>query len=112
MPIFEAHFATASLVVRERLEQIAVEVEGRIPSAQPCIGYQIPAFRLGRIFFYFAAFKRHIGIYPPVHGSDDFIASLAPYRGPKGNLIFPHAKPLPLPLIGAVAERLAEQRGG
>jgi uncharacterized protein YdhG (YjbR/CyaY superfamily) len=108
-PVFEAHFATASPEVRERLEQIAAEIERRIPSAKRCIAYQMPAFRLRRIFFYVAAFRKHIGIYPPVDGPEDLLAILTPYRGPKGNLIFSHAKPLPLDLIGAVAERLADQ---
>jgi len=39
----------------------------------------------------------------------DLIARLAPYRGPKGNLIFPHTQTLPLDLIGEVAEQLARQ---
>lgn len=108
-PIFATHFAAAPPEVRERLEHIAAEVECRVPSATRCIGYQMPAFRLARIFFYFAAFKKHIGIYPPVHGPVDLLTRLAPYRGPKGNLMFPHSKPLPIALIGAVAERLADQ---
>lgn len=108
-PVFEAHFAAASPEMRERLERIAAEVERLVPSAERCIGYQMPAFRPERIFFYFAAFKKHFGIYPPVDGPEDLLASLDPYRGPKGNLILPHAKPLPLALIGAVAERLADQ---
>lgn len=108
-PVFETHFAAAPPEVRERLEQIEAEIERRVPSAARCIGYQMPAFRLGRIFFYFAAFKEHIGIYPPVYGPEDLLASLAPYRGPKGNLMFPHSKPLPMELIGAAAERLADQ---
>ena len=109
--VFEAHFAAATPEARQRLEQIAAEVERRVPSAKRCIGYRMPAYRLGRIFFYFAAFRKHIGVYPPVDGPDDLLARLSPYRGPKGNLIFPHGHPLPIELIGDVAERLADQAG-
>lgn len=109
--VFQAHLAAAPPEVRSRLEAIAAEVERRAPAAQRCIGYRMPAYRLGRIFFYFAAFKKHIGVYPPVDGPDDLLARLAPYRGPKGNLIFPHAKPLPVALIGDVAQRLAVAYG-
>lgn len=77
--------------------------------AERCVGYGMPAFRKNRIFFYFAAFKKHIGVYPPVTAPQHLIEELGPYRGPKGNLIFPHSAPLPLELIGRVAEALADQ---
>jgi len=105
----QACFDQAPPEARLRLAQIQVEVERRVPGAQPCIGYGMPAFRLTKIFFYFSAFKHHIGVYPPVCGPDDLVAALAPYRGPKGNLSFPHSQPLPLDLIGRTAEALARQ---
>jgi uncharacterized protein YdhG (YjbR/CyaY superfamily) len=85
------------------LEVIRTTVASLLPDATPCIGYNMPAFRDGRIFFYFAAFKKHIGIYPPVTRDADLISELAPYRGEKGNLSFPLNQPLPLELIGRVA---------
>lgn len=102
----EEHFATAEPEISTRLEQIRAEVQRRVPEAQPCIAYQMPAFRMRRVFFYFAAFKRHIGVYPPVSSPPELVAELAPYRGPKGNLSIPHTAPLPLDLIGRVAEAL------
>ncbi len=105
----EALFDLASPQARVRLDLILAEVERRVDGAQPCVGYGMPAFRLKKIFFYFRAFKNYIGVYPPVHGPEDLVAPLAPYRGPKGNLSFPHGQPLPLDLIGRVAEALARQ---
>lgn len=107
----EDHFATCVPEVSRRLSAIQAEVQRRVPGATRCTGYGMPAFRQGKIFFYFAGFKRHIGIYPPLNGPADLVARLAPYRGPKGNLSFPHDAPLPLDLIGAVAEGLAAQYG-
>jgi uncharacterized protein YdhG (YjbR/CyaY superfamily) len=104
-----AHFAKAEPDVRARLEAIQAEVEALVPGAERHIGYGMPAFRKGKVFFYFAAFKKHIGVYPPVSGPAELVARLAPYRGPKGNLLFPHDQPLPLELIGEVAEALAAQ---
>ena len=92
---------------RARLEAIRAEAERRVPGAQRCISYKMPALRKDRVFFYFAAFKNHIGIYPPVPGPPELVAELAPYRGPKGNLIFPHKEELPVELIGRAAEALA-----
>lgn len=103
------HFNKASPEVRERLLAIQREVEARLPEAERCVGYGMPAFRKDRIFFYFAAFKQHIGVFPPIKGVPELLARLAPHRGPKGNLKFRHSDPLPLTLIGDVAEALAQQ---
>lgn len=105
----EAYFATLAPAVRERLERIQQTVERRVPGAQRCISYQMPAFRQRRVFLYFAAFKKHIGVYPPVTDDVALIAETARYRGPKGNLSFPLNEALPLDLIGRVAEALAAQ---
>ena len=102
----EALFATMPPETRARLEAIQAEVERRVPGAQRCIAYKMPAFRKGRIFFYFAGFKTHIGIFPPV-SDPALVAELAPYHGPKGNLRFLLKDPLPLDLIGRVAATLA-----
>jgi uncharacterized protein YdhG (YjbR/CyaY superfamily) len=95
--------------IRDRLVAIQSEVIKRIPDAVLCVSYRMPAFRRDRVFIYFAAFKAHIGIYPPVREPEALINDLKPYRGPKGNLSFPHHLPLPLDLIGQVAEALAKR---
>lgn len=106
-----AYFKAATPEVRLRLEAIQQRVEQLVPDAEHCVSYGMPAFRLGKVFFYFSAFKKHIGIYPPLKESTALVEDLAPYRGPKGNLSFPHNEPLPLKLIGQVAEALAHQYG-
>jgi uncharacterized protein YdhG (YjbR/CyaY superfamily) len=108
----ESVFRSLPPDTRERLMAIRDVVVARVPGATPCIAYNMPAFRQGRVFFYFAAFQRHIGVYPPVTQDEDLAAELAPYRGPKGNLSFAHSEPLPLELIGRVAQALARQYGG
>jgi uncharacterized protein YdhG (YjbR/CyaY superfamily) len=105
----EAYFASVPAPVRPLLERIQAEVEVRVPGALRCIGYNMPAFRQKRVFFYFAAFKKHIGVYPPLDQDPDLIAECARYRGPKGNLSFPLDEPLPIELIGRVAVALAVQ---
>lgn len=104
-----ALFAGLASEPRARLEAIRAEAERRVPGARRCIAYKMPALKQGRVFFYFAAFKQHIGIYPPVTQPAALVEELARWRGPKGNLSFPHSEPLPLDLIGRVAEALAAQ---
>jgi len=103
------YLATVSPDVRPIMEAIRDIVRRSVPAAQETISYQMPAFKLGHVFFYFAAFKRHVGIYPPVKGDENLERELRPYRGEKGNLKFPLNQPIPFDLIGRVAQALAEQ---
>lgn len=105
----EAYFASTTPEVRGILEEIRTIIERRVPEATATIAYQMPAFRLGRIFIYFAGFKKHIGIYPPVQGDAPLTTELLPFRGEKGNLRFPLDRPMPYELIGRVADALAQQ---
>jgi uncharacterized protein YdhG (YjbR/CyaY superfamily) len=91
------------------LERVQAEVERRVPAATRCISYNMPAFKQKRVFFYFAAFKKHIGIYPPITEDKALIRETERYRGPKGNLSFAYKEPLPTELIGRVAVALAAQ---
>lgn len=93
---------------REILQTIRATVASAVPDATECIGYQMPALRRKKIFIYFAAFRQHIGIYPPVD-DPELAEALARYRGPKGNLQFPLDEPMPYALIARLAQSLARQ---
>jgi uncharacterized protein YdhG (YjbR/CyaY superfamily) len=108
----EEYFAAQPAEVRSLLEWIQKSTESLVPDASRCVSYGMPAFRLGKIFLYFAAFKSHIGIYPPLHADADLIRELEPFRGPKGNLSFPLSRPLPKALVKRVLIALAAERGG
>jgi uncharacterized protein YdhG (YjbR/CyaY superfamily) len=105
----EDYFSRLSPDIRDLLQSIQAEVEATVPGALRCVSYKMPAFKQERVFFYFAAFKKHIGIYPPVTQDVDLIQELAPFRGEKGNLSFPLAEPLPIELIGRVALALSRE---
>ena len=103
------YLAAAVPDARRVLRKIQAVVAAAIPDAQQVISYQMPAFRLRRVFFYYAVFKAHIGIYPPVKGSAALDKALQPYRGPNGNLKFPLDQPVPYALIRRVAHALKRQ---
>jgi uncharacterized protein YdhG (YjbR/CyaY superfamily)/predicted enzyme related to lactoylglutathione lyase len=85
-------------------------VRKNVPGCREIISYGIPAFAGERIFMYCAAFKAHIGIYPPVRGDARLIQQLKPYANAKGNLRFALSAPMPYPLIVRVAKALAQSR--
>ncbi len=103
------YFAQQTSDARERLQRIQQEVEAKVSGIEKTISYNMPAFKRERTFLYFAAFKHHIGIYPPVTDDLELIEETRSLRGPKGNLSFPHSAELPIQLIGRVAVALAMQ---
>lgn len=107
----EGYILGAEPTARTVLKRIRGLVKRMVPGARETISYRIPAFRLGRVFFYYAAFKNHIGIFPPVRNDKKLIKELEPYRGPKGNLQFQLDEPIPYELIGRVATALAKEYG-
>jgi uncharacterized protein YdhG (YjbR/CyaY superfamily) len=108
----DAYFASLPSDVSPIALAIQSAIQAAVPAAKPCISYNMPAFRLGKTFIYFAAFKNHIGVYPPVVGSEQLRRQLAPFRGPKGSLVFPLDQPVPVDLIAQVAAALAQEYGG
>jgi uncharacterized protein YdhG (YjbR/CyaY superfamily) len=95
--------------VQAILNTIRAKVKATIPDAQETISYNMPALKLRRTFFYFAAFKHHIGIYPPVKHDAVLIDELRSYANEKGNLRFPFSEPIPYELIRRVALVLAAE---
>jgi uncharacterized protein YdhG (YjbR/CyaY superfamily) len=91
------------------LRSVLALVEKTVPEGKPAISYGIPAFKLDRVFIYCAAFKRHIGIYPPVRGNAQLTKELKPYANAKGNLSFPLDAPMPMTLLAKVVKALAKQ---
>jgi uncharacterized protein YdhG (YjbR/CyaY superfamily) len=89
--------------VRPLLEAIRTTVRKAAPAAEERISYGMPAYFLGGVLVYFAAFKNHIGFYPPPK-SRSLRALAARYAGPKGNLKFPLSEPIPHALIGKIVK--------
>jgi uncharacterized protein YdhG (YjbR/CyaY superfamily) len=106
----DEYFADSVPAVRPILARIQAIVEAAVPGATRCISYNLPAFRTDRTFFYFAAFRKHIGIYPPVTKDAALIEALVPFRNEKGNLSYQLAEPIPYDLIERVAVALAAER--
>ncbi|HEY2463270.1 MAG TPA: DUF1801 domain-containing protein [Steroidobacteraceae bacterium] len=79
------------------------------PQAEETISYRIPAFRLHGILVYFAAFKNHIGMFPPIRGDAKLEAAAAKYAGPKGNLKFPLDAPIPYALVARIVKFRVKQ---
>ena len=91
--------------VRAVLKRIRSTVREAAPEAEESISYGMPAFRLNGPLVYFAAFKNHIGFYPPVSGDERLMRAIAPYANEKGNLRFPLDQAIPYELISRIVKR-------
>jgi uncharacterized protein YdhG (YjbR/CyaY superfamily) len=96
--------------VQAILERIRLTIRNAAPQAQEAISYKIPAFRLNGVLVYFAAFKKHIGFYPPVRGDAKLAKAASPYAGDKGNLRFPLDRRIPYGLIARLVRLRVKQK--
>jgi len=95
--------------VQTILEKIRLTIGQAAPAAQETISYKIPAFALNGILVYFAAFRKHIGFYPPVKRDAKLQEAISKYAGEKGNLQFPLNQPIPYSLIKRIVKLRVKQ---
>jgi uncharacterized protein YdhG (YjbR/CyaY superfamily) len=95
--------------VQEILQRIRRVVREVAPEAEETISYRMPAFKQNGILLYFAAFKGHIGLYPPIRGDARLEKAIQAYAGEKGNLRFPLDRPIPYKLIARIAKYRVKQ---
>jgi uncharacterized protein YdhG (YjbR/CyaY superfamily) len=106
----DEYIAACSPAVQPTLRKLRATIRRAAPpDVNEAISYRIPAFALHGTLVYFAAFKNHIGLYPPVQGNAKLQARLAPYAGPKGNLKFPLDRPIPYALIARIVKFRVKQ---
>ena len=91
------------------LRQVRRTIRAAAPGASEVISYRMPAYRQHGMLVYFAGFKKHIGLYPPVRGNAALEKAVAKYAGPKGNLQFPLDDALPLALITRIVRHKVKQ---
>jgi uncharacterized protein YdhG (YjbR/CyaY superfamily) len=95
--------------VRSVLRRIRATIKRSAPGAEESISYKIPTFRKNGTLAHFAAFRKHIGFYPPVRGDPKLLKAVSAYAGQKGNLRFPLDRPIPYALIARIVKLRAKQ---
>ena len=105
----DEYIAAFSPDVQAILQRVRLTISKTAPDARETISYQIPAFTLNGSLVYFAAFKNHIGFYPPVKGDARLEKAISGYAGEKGNLRFPLDQPIPYGLIERIVKHRVKQ---
>ena len=89
--------------VRTKLQELRLLIKDAVPEAEETIKYGMPTFTLHGNLVYFAAWKKHIGLYPITAAMEATLDELAAWKtSGKGTIQFPLDQPLPLPLIRSI----------
>ena len=95
--------------IQEKLTAMRTTIHAAAPDAVETISYGMPAFAQHGNLVYFAAAKRHIGLYPTSSAIAAFQHEFGPYTSSKGAVQFPLDQPLPLDLVDRIVRfRVAE----
>jgi len=85
----DAYISQFPAQVQQALQKVRQTIRSAAPKATEVISYRMPAFRQQGILVYFAAWKHHIGLYPPISGDAALEKAAAKYAGPQGQSAIP-----------------------
>lgn len=95
--------------VQGKLRELRQILREAIPEAEECISWSMPTYRKGRNLIHFAAFKKHIGLYPGGEATTVFADELAGFQVSKGTIRLPLDRELPVQLIQEIARFCEKQ---
>lgn len=104
----DEYIAEQPEVVRPILAKVRETIRAAAPEAVEKISWRMPTFWQGGYIIHFAAFKKHIGIYPGDLSMTPFADKIEAYRHTKGAIQFPLDKPIDYDLISEITRYRVE----
>ncbi|QHI71725.1 iron chaperone [Aminipila terrae] len=95
----DEYIAEQAEAVRPLLQGIRETIRAAAPEAVEKISWRMPTFWQDENLIHFAAFKKHIGIYPGGEATAEFAERLVGYKTSKGAIQLPLDKPIDHELI-------------
>lgn len=93
---------------REVLERVRRAIHAGCPGGVESLSYGMPAIRFeGGHALYFAAWSRHLGIYPVPRFDGALEGDVAPHRRAKDTVAFGWGRPVPDELVERIARAVA-----
>jgi uncharacterized protein YdhG (YjbR/CyaY superfamily) len=100
------------LPTQDVLRELRRRIGSLVPDGEESISYGVPTVKVaGRPVVYFAGFTKHVSLYPVTGTDEELERELAPYRGGRGTIRFPLAKPVPYDLVDRVVRFLRAKVG-
>ncbi len=104
----DEYINTLPALSQDKISSLRALVHKLFPQAAEAIKYGVPTYILqNKNLVHFAAFKKHIGIYPGPEIIKSFSQELINYPTSKGAIQFALENPLPLPLIKKIIKQRA-----
>ena len=97
-----AIFYVQSEDIQVVLAKVRETIRAATPDAIEKISWSMPTFWQGENLIYFAAIKKHLGIYPGDMSLSPFDERLSGYHRSKGAIQFPYDKPIDYELIADI----------
>jgi len=91
-------------MVQTILKKIRKLIKSTAPRAEEKISYGIPGYSYLGTLVFFAAWEKHISVYPAPRNHKTFKKELAAFKGGKGTVQFPLDKPIPYELITRIVQ--------
>ena len=98
----DEYIASQPEEVRPLLQGIRETIRAAAPEAIEKISWQMPTFWQGENLIHFAAFKKHVGLYPGGEATTHFAERLAGYKTSKGAIQLPLGKLIDYELIADI----------
>jgi uncharacterized protein YdhG (YjbR/CyaY superfamily) len=107
----DEYLARLDEMQRTALEKLRCDIRAAAPTAEECISYDIPGYRLGsKLLVSFGAAKNHCALYPGAYPIRAHKSELVGYDLAKGTIRFSPEKPLPAALVKKLVKtRMAQQ---
>ena len=94
------------------LRKVNAAIKAALPDAVEKISWSMPTYWKKVNLIQFAAFQKHIGLYPGPEAVEAFSHQLQGFKTSKGTIQLPYDKPMPLELIGEIAQWCRNAFGG
>lgn len=108
----DEYIAAQPVGVQSLLQAVRETIRAAAPDAVEKTSWQMPTFWQGENIVHFAAFKKHIGLFPGGEAVGVFADRLEGYKTSKGTIQFPLGKPIDHNLIGDIVRWRVEQAKG
>lgn len=107
----DEYIAGFSIETQKALKQIRATIKKAAPETEEKISYGIPTFTVGgKYLVYFAAHKKHIGLYPIPGSNKGFDKEFSAFKtSGKGTIQFPLDEKMPLTLVTKIVKFLLKE---
>lgn len=109
-PEIEAYFSHFPPEIQSRLHRIRDLFLAEVPDADEAIKYQMPTILWHGNLIHYAAFSRHIGVYPLPSVLVELKDEITGYKTGKGSIQFANDEPLPEDLIRKIVKKRKEEK--